>query len=127
TWSQDVVVASGQNVSGKNFADTQKVYISGYVFNDINSNGSKGTGEAGLSGWRVYNDLNNDGKFTTNEPSTLTDSGGNYKFSSLSANTFHLRVLPPSGVTGYHVTTPSGGVYNFTLGSGALTLNKIFG
>ena len=126
-WSQDVIVASGQNVTGKNFADAQMVYISGYVFNDINSNASKGTGEGGLSSWRAYIDLNNDGKFETNEPSTLTDSNGNYKFTTLSPGTFHLRVTPPSGVTGYKATTPSGGVYTFSLSNGGLTQNKIFG
>jgi hypothetical protein len=126
-WSQDVIVASGQNVTGKNFADTQKVYIGGYVFNDLNSNASKGSGEGGLSGWRVYIDINNDGKFETNEPSTVTDSGGNYKFTSLGAGTFHVRVTPPSGVSGYKPTTPSGGVYTFTLGNGGLALNKFFG
>jgi hypothetical protein len=126
-WSKSVTVSAGQNVSGINFADTQKVLIAGNVFNDANSNKAKDTGEAGLSGWRVYFDLNNDGKFETNEPSTLTDSSGNYHFGTFSANTFHIRVVPPTGVTGYSTTTPTGGVYTFTLASGALTLNKIFG
>jgi hypothetical protein len=126
-WSKDVTIAAGQNVTGINFADTQKVLIAGSVFNDANSNKVKDSGEAGLSGWRVYFDLNNDGKFESNEPSTLTDSSGNYYFGTLSANTFHIRVVPPTGITGFSTTTPTGGVYTFTLGSGALTLNKIFG
>jgi subtilase family serine protease len=125
-WSKDITVAAGQNVTGVSFADTQMVFISGNVFNDSNSSGAQNSGESGLSGWRVYVDLNNDGKFESNEPSTLTDSSGNYHFSTLSARTFHIRVAPPSGVTGYKAVTPSGGVYTFTLSSGALALNKVF-
>jgi subtilase family serine protease len=125
-WSKDVIVAAGQTVTGVSFADTQKVFISGNVFNDINSSGTQTSGESGLSGWRVYIDLNNDGKFESNEPSTLTDSSGNYHFGTLSANTFRIRVVPPSGVTGYKTVAPSGGVYTITLASGGLAMNKVF-
>ncbi|HSV16017.1 MAG TPA: SdrD B-like domain-containing protein [Tepidisphaeraceae bacterium] len=127
TWSQTIAVSAGQNRSGVNFADTQKVLISGNVFNDSNGNKTKGSGESALSGWRVYIDSNNDGKYESNEASTLTDSSGNYKFTTLSAGSFHLRVTPPSGVSGYSATTPSGGVYTFTLAGGGLAMNKNFG
>jgi len=36
-------------------------------------------------------------------------------------------VTPPSGVSGYSATTPSGGVYTFTLAGGGLAMNKNFG
>jgi hypothetical protein len=125
-WSKDITVAAGQNVTGVNFADTQKVLIAGNVFNDTNSSGALNTGESGLSGWRVYIDLNNDGKFESSEPSTLTDSSGNYHFGTLSAGTYRIRVVPPSGTTGYKTVAPSGGVYTFTLNSGGLAMNKAF-
>jgi hypothetical protein len=103
------------------------VYIAGTVFNDANSNGVRDSSETFLTGWRVYLDLNNDGKFESGETSTLSDSTGAYRFTSLAAGTFRLRIAPPTGVNGYKTTVPSSGLYTFTLGNGGLALNKVFG
>lgn len=121
----DVAPAPGQNVTGRNFADTQKVLISGNVFNDINSNAAKNTGEAGRSGWRVYIDLNDDGQWQSNENNKLTDAAGNFSFVSLNAGAFHVRAVVP---VGYTQTAPGGnGAFNPTLASGQRYLGKLFG
>jgi protocatechuate 3,4-dioxygenase beta subunit len=119
---RDVTVAAGANVTGQTFGDTQKVLISGNVFNDLNSNGAMNAGEA-LSGWRVYVDLNNNGRYDANEPSAVTDSTGKYVFRTLSAGSFRLRVNAPST---FHTSTPASGVANFTLGAGGIA-TRLFG
>ena len=58
--------------------------VSGNVFNDSNSNTTKDSGETGVPGVTVYVDLNNDKIFqAATEPSTATDSTGNYTITGL--------------------------------------------
>ena len=116
-----VTLTAGQIVSGKNFTDTASststaITLSGTVFNDANGNGVQDSGEAGLSGWTVYCDLNNDGKFTTNESYKVTPTNGKYTFSALKAGTYTLRIVPQSGYVG---TLPSSGFYTVVLTAGS--------
>lgn len=120
----DVPLSPGQNVTSRIFADTQKVLISGNVFNDINSSGTKTSGEAGLSGWRVYIDLNQDGTWQSNENNKLTDASGMFSFVSLIAGTYRIRVVVPAG---YSQTAPPGGAFNATLGNGQILTGRLFG
>ncbi|MEA2711468.1 MAG: virginiamycin lyase [Phycisphaerales bacterium] len=117
----DLTLTAGQKLTGKNFASTQKVLIAGTVFRDTDGDKIKDAGETGLSGWRVFIDADNDGVFDASEKSVLTDAGGNYRFTTLAAGAFVLRVVKPSG---YNLTTP--GSYTFTLSAGAST-TKLFG
>ena len=72
--------------------------ISGTVYNDANINGTQDTGEAGLSGVTVFIDLNNDGTLDSGDPTTTTDSSGNYSFSGLFTGVdLKVEVQPPSG------------------------------
>jgi protocatechuate 3,4-dioxygenase beta subunit len=123
--SWDVTVKAGDNITGKNIGDTQRVLITGTVFNDANANKIKDSTETGLSGWRVYFDMNNDGKWESTEPSTLTDSVGNWKFTTLAANTFVIRVTPPTGQTGWTQTTAQPPA--FTLSSAGIKTGLLFG
>ena len=105
-------------VTSVNFGATSKLFISGTVFNDANGNGKQDPGESGISGWTIYADLNNDGKFESNEPSKTVGTGGNFSFFALNAGTFIFRVIPPAGWRqtfpinnfGQHVTLAAGGV-----------------
>jgi hypothetical protein len=47
---------SGQNASGKDFANFKNIKINGQKFNDLNGNGSKDPGDQGLSGWHILLD-----------------------------------------------------------------------
>jgi subtilisin-like proprotein convertase family protein len=58
-----VTVANGGTVSGKNFGDYQLNAFAGNVFNDLNANGAKDAGEAGLANWRVFVDTNANGTY----------------------------------------------------------------
>ncbi len=88
----------------------------------------------GLSGWTVYIDLNNSDKLTTSDPTTTTNSSGQYTFTGLSAGTYIVRVIPPAGWTqtypsdnyGQHLTLGSGGVitgvaFGFAQSSGSIS------
>lgn len=124
-WYRELSVSTGQSATGQNFADTRRVLIAGNVFNDLNASGSKNSGEGGLSGWRVYVDLNNDGKWQSNENSKLTDANGYFRFVSLAAGTYHLRIVVPSG---WKQTLPgNNSAYNTTLASGQGYTGKLFG
>jgi hypothetical protein len=119
-----LTLAAGQALTGKNFGNTQRVLISGTVYNDANGNGARDTGESGLSGWRVFLDRDNDGILDAGERSILTDSSGNWSFKDLSAGTYLLRVVQQSG---WKRTAPSTGSFSVTLTSGKTATNKRFG
>jgi uncharacterized delta-60 repeat protein len=100
-----ITVVSGASVTGKNLGDKPSGSpppggsISGTVFNDANSNGAKDSGETGIPGVTLYNDANNNSKPDTGEATTSTDSSGNYKFAGLSAGSYKIRQILPSGDT----------------------------
>jgi protocatechuate 3,4-dioxygenase beta subunit len=71
--------------------------ISGTVFNDLNGNGVKETGEPALANWRVYIDSNKNSRFDTGEKNILTGTSGTYNFTSLSAGTYNIREVDQSG------------------------------
>ncbi len=73
--------------------------ISGVVFSDANSNGKKDSGEVGIAGVTLYNDANNNSKLDSGERTTTSDSSGNYLFSGLSAGSYKIRQILPSGYT----------------------------
>jgi hypothetical protein len=111
-------------VTGKNFATTRNVLVTGTVFNDANNDGRKNSGEAGLPNWRVFIDADNDGRFDSGERSVLTDGSGNYRLTSLAAGTHRVRVVHQSSWTR---TAPTSGVHTLTLTSGAIATDKHFG
>jgi SdrD B-like domain len=98
--------------------------IAGTVFNDANGNGKRDGGEAGLSGWVVYIDLNHDGKNDDGDPTATSSSTGVYKFTGLSAGTYTLRIVSKSG---YHLTDPAAVDYVVTVASMSAIAGKDFG
>jgi hypothetical protein len=72
--------------------------ISGIVFTDANANGRRDVGETGIANQRVFLDTDFDGKLGLNDPSTLTNSKGEYTFSNLTAGVWRVRLVVPSGV-----------------------------
>ncbi len=71
--------------------------INGTVFDDVNANGIRDAGEAGLANQRVFIDLNFDGRFTNNEPSVLTNSSGGYTFVRRPAGIQRVSYVLPTG------------------------------
>jgi hypothetical protein len=80
TTAQTVTLAIGQNVTTEDFGEFKNITLGGIVFQDSNEDQVQESGEPGLQGWTVYIDTNNNGKLDNGEPSTTTDSQGNYSF-----------------------------------------------
>jgi len=98
--------------------------IAGRVFNDANGNGKRDVGENGQGLWQVYLDLNGNGKLDSTDIVTTTDILGNFKFSTLVAAKYVVRIVPVSGIA---TTTPAAGVYTYTLAVGQAVTNAMFG
>ena len=99
--------------------------ISGFVFNDLNSNGKRDSGETGLSKVTVYLDVNNNKKIDTNEKSTTTDGAGNFSFSNVAPGAYIIRQIVPAGMS---QTSPAQGFgIHLTIKSGQSFKNQFFG
>jgi uncharacterized delta-60 repeat protein len=120
----DITLGNGASSTNKNFGNTQKVLISGSVFNDLDGDRIKDSAEAKLSGWRVFIDADSDGVFDSSEKSVLTDASGNFAFKDLAAGTYKVRVVTQSTWTR---TTPTSGYFSITLAAGASSTGKLFG
>jgi uncharacterized protein (DUF2141 family) len=104
-----VTVAAGQSATGANFTDTVPV-VTGSI------SGSVASSAGGISGVTVYLDANNDGSLDNSETSTTTSSTGSYSFTGLTAGTYIVRQVLPSGDT---QTAPANGYGNHeTLSAG---------
>jgi len=116
------------NIQGQNskldFGNHTRNTISGQVFNDLNSNGSRGTGELGLANWTVYVDINNNGKRDAGEPTSLTNSSGNYSIPNLAVGTTYRIGLDIK--SGWQLTSQPG-VHSVSLTAGQVVGNRNFG
>ena len=123
----DVTLTTGQNVTGKNFADRSTTItsgkISGKVWNDTDGDGFLDSGETGRSFVTVYLDKNKNGYKDTGEPSKTTDSYGNYSFTGLSTGSYRVRAIKPSG---YRISNPSSGYHDVYVSGNTLS-GKNFG
>jgi len=73
--------------------------ISGFTFDDTDADGAYDPKETKTSGKTVFLDTNNNGKLDSGERSLVTDSSGSFTFNNLSAGTYHVRRVFPSGWT----------------------------
>lgn len=72
-------------------------FVSGRVFDDINSNGVQDDGEAGVAGMLVYVDQNNSCVIGGGEPAAETNSLGDYVIDGLTAGEHTVRLVPHPG------------------------------
>ncbi len=98
--STTLTLAGGETNLDQDFGYTGTGTIGDTIWNDADGNGTNNGGtEAGLAGVTVtlQADLNNDGVLDT--VTTVTDTGGNYHFENLPADTYTITVdsttLPP--------------------------------
>jgi uncharacterized repeat protein (TIGR01451 family)/uncharacterized repeat protein (TIGR02543 family) len=99
--TQDVTIESGSAVAGRDFGNTQprgSASASGTVYNDLNADGTRQSGEPGLQGWRVFIDLNGDGRLDAGDLSARTGADGGYSISRVSPGTYTIfEVIPEDG------------------------------
>jgi SdrD B-like domain len=86
--------------------------ISGMVFNDLNGNGIFDGRDLPMVGVVVFADMNGTGQLAANDPSTTTDSNGNYTLSGLAPGQYTIVEQLPAG---YKATAPSSGTISMTL------------
>jgi uncharacterized repeat protein (TIGR01451 family) len=103
----DIVAGSGDNADGAsfpglNFANFQKISVSGQVFNDAIGNGTKDPGDSGLPGLTVFLDTNGNGSLDNGEPFTVTDPQGSYILTNIGPFPI-VREIP---LGGWQQTTP---------------------
>jgi len=98
--------------------------IQGTVYHDINNNAQKESGEAGVSSWTLFLDLDNDGNQDSNEPTAQTDSSGVYRFTGLQAGSYIVRSVQR---VGWARTTPSSGTHSVTLTQGQIATGLDYG
>src|SRR2546423_378528 len=98
--------------------------IAGTLFNDLDADGVRDSGEPPLASWRLWLDADKDGVLDAGEPTALTDSAGNYKFANLAPGSYRVREVTSSG---WRRTTPTSGYFDLTLTSGQNVTAKNFG
>ena len=82
---------SGSTVTGLDFGNFKTITVTGNVYNDLDGNGLRGSGEPGLAGWTV--DLeDSQGNVLA---SALTDSNGNYSFTGVGGGSYQVAEVVP--------------------------------
>ena len=108
-----VTASSGNNESGLDFGNFKAISVSGNVYNDLDGNGLRGSGEPGLAGWTVDLEDSSGNVLAT----VLTDSNGNYSFTGVGGGSYQIAEVvqtnwvqtQPLYPTNYSFTSKSGG------------------
>ncbi len=96
--------------------------IAGVIFQDLNNNGVRDTGEGPHEGAATYIDLNRNGVNESDETFQMSDATGIYAFYSIADGEYDVIVSPPSG---WGATTVS--KQTVTIANGAVVSGVDFG
>jgi uncharacterized repeat protein (TIGR01451 family) len=125
-------VTQSQDATDVDFGYRSTASVGDLVWLDSNADGAQGLGETGISGVRVYLDMNGNGAFdSASEPSAITDAGGVYSISGLVAGTYTARVdastLPPGMILTYDLAGDLDGIATFMLSPSQARADLDFG
>ncbi len=98
--------------------------IIGQVFSDQNGNGVQDLVDSGVSGIRVFVDLDGEGDFDANEPSALTNEFGGYLLSGVAPGETNVTLVLPAN---HAFTAPLSGVRQVDLADGGILSDVSFG
>ena len=112
--SADTVIGSG-SLGG---------ILLGSVFQDLDADGVRDSGELGAPGFTVYIDANSNGVFDAGDTGTTTNEFGAYAFTNVTPGAKVVRVVAPSP---FQATKPTSGRYNVTLTGGGTLAGLEFG
>ncbi|XZE22169.1 FG-GAP-like repeat-containing protein [Pirellulaceae bacterium SH449] len=104
--------------------------IRGQLFDDLDGDGARQTGEPVLAGWHLFIDSNGNGFADPHELQTTTDAQGNYRFDGLLPGEYPLRVSPVAGYESQpvnHVSVTANGVNVADIAIEQLSLSHIRG
>src|SRR4051812_7863788 len=118
-------LASGATSSGSEFGNFVSRSVSGTVFGDANANGlDREAGEQGVAGWTVYADGNNNSARDSGEPTSVSNSLGQYNLTGLANGNYKIRIV---GQAGWTCSFPSSCLNTGSIGSGQSDSGKNFG
>lgn len=80
---RSVVTSSGADIGGMDFANVEAASIGGVKFEDMDGDGIRDEGEAGLAGWTIFLDANGNGSLDGGELYDVTGADGAYRFDNL--------------------------------------------
>ena len=88
----------------------------GFVFNDLNRNGSR-TGDPGLAGVTVFADFNGNGSQDSSEPAAVSGADGSFSL-GVPAGTYNIIAIPPTNFSATTATSvsASSGTSNISFG-----------
>ena len=100
-------LAVSENATDVDFGYRASAAFGDFIWNDLDADGIQdGGGETGISGVRVYADINGNGVFdSATEPSSVTNSAGAYSISNIVPGTYTARVdvsTLPAGMVQTH-------------------------
>ena len=104
--------------------DVPRGSIAGTVWNDLDGDGIKETGEPDLSDWVVYLDLNSNGALDSGELTQTSGADGSYSFLDVPARSYTLAIV---GNDAWHQTLPSGSAYTVDVQADQTTADRNFG
>ncbi len=130
--SVSLTVSNGQTITGLNFGYVGSGTIGGYLWNDLNADGTRQGGEPALSGITIFIDANGNGARDAGEQYVTTDASGAYVFTNLIANSYRVAVDITSLPGGLRETFDLDGtntlhVATINLGAGQAVTNANFG
>jgi hypothetical protein len=101
--------------------------VTGMLWSDADKDGAVGQSESALVGWRVFDDVNRNGKLDAGEASTLTDTAGRYRMDDLTPGTHTISARLETGwsPTFPNLNSSSATIIVNTPGSGEATTGEI--
>ncbi|RYD43360.1 MAG: hypothetical protein EOP85_10245, partial [Verrucomicrobiaceae bacterium] len=86
-------LATSEDALNVDFGYRATASVGDFVWNDIDADGTQDAGETGISGVRVYLDINGNGNYdSATEPAATTNSTGAYTIGNLVPGTYTARV-----------------------------------
>jgi outer membrane protein assembly factor BamB len=118
------ILASGVNATLQDFGNFKLGEIHGTKFEDLNANGIKDQGEAGLQGWKInINGIDTITNTIVNK-TTTTDINGDYNFTGLTNGTYTITEVAQNN---WIQSAPATGKYTVIITSGAVITKQDFG
>ncbi|MQB00099.1 MAG: hypothetical protein GEU78_07360 [Actinobacteria bacterium] len=107
---------SGDSVPNNNFGNYRNATLEGTKIHDLDADGAENGDDAGLEGWTIFLDGNDNGELDDGEVSTTTDADGDWTISGLTPGTTYTvcEVLPSD----WHQSAPATVCYEVTPSSG---------
>lgn len=125
TGERAVTVTAGPAVTGQNFTvSLSGAMVAGVVWNDVDGDAARGSAEAGLGGWTVFVDANDNGTPDATDLRVTTAADGSYRLFLPTTGSYTIRRLTPNG---WVATAPAAGGYAVTVAGGESFTGRSFG